>query len=232
MKSEVRTVFLLGIALALSSTQPLWAQLESPCEDHCKINTNLAGIVNVPLNPTAALVTVGWGGVAGVGYNFNKRHAIIGEFMWNRVYPEANSLQLLRTVLENSNLNAYTDFYVLTGNYRFELRGQFFGAYFIGGGGMYVRYTHLSQSVTVAGFGTPCTQTWLWWGFSCGGGIVSASQTLASRTSSALGGNAGGGMTFRVGGAPYRIYAEARYHYAPTRNINTQFVTVAVGMRY
>ena len=88
MKSEVRTIFLLGIFLALSSTQPLWAQLESPCEDHCKINTNLAGIVNVPLNPTAALVTVGWGGVAGVGYNFNKRHAIIAEFMWNRVYPE------------------------------------------------------------------------------------------------------------------------------------------------
>jgi len=131
--------------------------------------------------------------------------------MWNRVYPEANSLQLLRTALENSNLNAYTDFYVMTGNYRFELRGQFFGAYFIGGGGLYVRYAHLSQSVTVAGFGTPCTQTWLWWGFNCAGGIVSASQTLASRTSSALGGNAGGGMTFRVSGAPYRIYAEARY---------------------
>ena len=112
MKSEVRTVFLLGIFLALSSTQPLWAQLESPCEDHCQINTNLAGIVNAPLNPTAALVTVGWGGVAGVGYNFNKRHAIIAEFMWNRVYPEVNSLQLLRTVLENSNLNAFTDFYV------------------------------------------------------------------------------------------------------------------------
>jgi Outer membrane protein beta-barrel domain len=232
MKSEVRTVFLLGIFLALSSTQPLWAQLESPCEDHCKINTNLAGIVNAPLNPTAALVTVGRGGVAGMGYNFNKRHAIIGEFMWNRVYPEANSLQLLRTVLENSNLNAFTDFYVLTGNYRFELRGQFFGTYFIGGGGLYVRYSHLSQSVTVLGFGTPCTQTLLWWGFNCAGGIVSASQTLASATSSALGGNAGGGMTFRVGGAPYRIYAEARYHYAPTRNINTQFVTVAVGMRY
>jgi hypothetical protein len=28
--------------------------------------------------------------------------------------------------------------------------------------------------------------------------------------------------------ARYRTYAKARYHYAPTRNINTQFVTVAV----
>jgi hypothetical protein len=135
MKSEVRTAFLLSIFLLLSATQPLWAQLESPCEDHCKINTNLAGIVNVPLNPTAALATVGWGGVAGVGYNFNKRHAIVAEFMWNRVYPDVNSLQLLRTVLENSNLNAFTDFYVLTGNYRFELRGKFLGTYLIGGGG-------------------------------------------------------------------------------------------------
>ena len=230
--SQTRNVLLLCIAGALAAMQPLYGQMGSACEDHCKINSNLAGIVNVPLNPTAALVTVGWGGVGGVGYNFNKRHAIIGEFMWNRVYPEANSLQLLRTVLANSNLNAYTDFYVLTGNYRYELRGQFFGVYAIGGGGLYVRYTHLSQSVTVVGLGTPCTQTWLWWGFSCTAGLVNASQTLASSTSSALGGNAGGGITFRVSDAPYRIYAEARYHYAPTRQINTQFVTVAFGLRY
>jgi hypothetical protein len=232
VKVGAGNIFLLGIALVLGSTQPLRAQLESACEDHCKINTNIAGIVNVPLNPTAGLVTVGWGGTAGVGYNFNKRHAIIGEFMFNRVYPEANSFDLLRTVLENHNLNAFTDFYVLTGNYRYELRGRFFGTYLIGGGGLYVRNTHLSQSVTVVGFGTPCTSPWLWWGFSCAGGVVSASQTLASATSSALGGNAGGGMTFRVGGPPYRVYVEARYHYAPTRNINTQFVTVVLGMRY
>ena len=171
MKSEVRLIFMIGILLAVSSTQPLWAQLESACADHCKINTNIAGIVNVPLNPSATVVTAGWGGVAGVGYNFNKRHAIIGEFMFNRVYPDGNSRQLLRTVLENNDLNVFTDFYLLTGNYRYELRGNFFGAYLIGGGGLYVRNTHLSQSVTVVGFGTPCTNPWLWWGFSCAGAL-------------------------------------------------------------
>lgn len=232
MKLEARNIFLLAIALAVASTHPLWAQLESACEDHCKINTNIAGIVNVPLNPSATVASAGWGGVAGVGYNFSKRHAIIGEFMFNRVYPDANSRQLLRTVLENNNLNVFTDFYLLTGNYRYEVRGNFLGTYIIGGGGLYVRNTHLSESATVVGFGTPCTNPWLWWGFSCAGGVVSAGQTFASATSSALGGNAGGGMTFRVGGPPYRIYVEARYHYAPTRNINTQFVTVVVGMRY
>jgi Outer membrane protein beta-barrel domain len=231
--NEMRSATLLGIAVvALTSMQPAYAQMESACEDHCKINTNLAGVVNVPLNPTAQLVTVGWGLVGGVGYNFNKRHAFIAEFMFNRTYPEGDSLQPLKTVLQASNLNAYTDFYVLTGNYRFELRGQFFGAYLIGGGGLYVRYSHLSQSVTVVGTGIPCTQSWLWWGFNCSAGFVTASQTLASATSSVGGGNAGAGMTFRVGGAPYRIYTEARYHYAPTRHINSQFVTVAVGLRY
>jgi hypothetical protein len=217
----------------LVSMLPLSAQTgESWCGDHCKINSNLAFVVNVPLNPTAQFATVGWGGVGGVGYNFNKRNAIIGEFMWNRTYPAGDTLQPLRTALQASNLNAYGDFYVLTGNYRFETRGQFFGAYLIVGGGLYVRYTHLSQSVTVLGGGTPCTQSWLWWGFNCSIGFVNASQTLASSTSSAPGGNAGGGFTFRVGDAPYRIYTEARYHFAPTARINSQFVTVTTGLRF
>jgi hypothetical protein len=222
-----------SLVIFLVSMRPLSAQMgESWCSDHCKINSNLAFVVNVPLNPTAQFVTVGWGGVGGVGYNFNKRNAMIGEFMWNRSYPAGDSLQLLRTALQASNLNAYADFYVLTGNYRFESRGRFFGAYLIGGGGLYVRYTHLSQSVTIFGGTTACTQPWLWWGFNCTAGFVTASQTLTSSTSSVLGGNAGGGLTFRVSDAPYRIYTEARYHYAPTAHINSQFVTVTTGVRF
>jgi hypothetical protein len=224
---------LLGFAvLALASMQPLHAQMGEGCGDDCKINSNLAGVVNVPLNPTAQVASVGWGAVGGVGYNFNKRNAIIGEFMWNRTYPDGDSLQPLRTVLAASGLNAFADYYVLTGNYRYELRGQLFGGYFIGGGGVYIRYTSLSERVSVLTTGTPCTQPWLWWGFNCTGGFVTASQTLASSTFAALGGNAGGGITFRVGDAPYRLYAEARYHYAPTRHISTQFVTVAFGVRF
>jgi Outer membrane protein beta-barrel domain len=230
----MKSAILLGIAvIATASLRPLYAQMSGPyCADECKINTNLAAVVNVPLNPTAQFVTAGWGLVGGIGYNFNKRNAFVGEFMWNRTYPDGESLQPLRTVLQAGDLNAYNDFYVLTGNYRFETRGQFFGTYLIGGGGLYVRYAHLSRSVTVVGTGTPCTSSWLWWGFNCTAGFVTASQTLASTTSSVLGGNAGGGITFRVGDAPYRIYAEARYHYAPTKHINSQFVAVAVGLRY
>jgi hypothetical protein len=232
MKPE--TFFCLAmLVVVLSSIQPLNAQAgDTWCGDNCKINSNLAVVVNVPLNPTAQFTSVGWGGVGGVGYNFNKRHAFIAEFMWNRTYPTVDSLQPLRTVLQASNLNAYADFYVMTANYRLELRGQFFGAYLIGGGGLYIRYTHLSQSITVVGATTACTSPWLWWGFSCAGGFVTASQTLASSTSTVGGGNAGGGFTFRVGDAPYRIYTEARYHYAPTAHVNSQFVTVTTGVRF
>lgn len=223
---------LASLAIVVASAQPLFAQMGEGCGDHCKINSNLAVVINVPLNPMATVATPGWGGVGGVGYNFNKRNAFVGEFMWNRTYPAGDTLAPLRAALQLSDLNAYGDFYVVTGNYRYELRGEFFGAYLIGGGGLYVRYTHLSQSVTIVGGTTACTSPWLWWGFNCTGGFVTASQTLASSTSSVLGGNAGGGFTFRVGEAPYRIYTEARYHYAPTAHINSQFVTVMLGVRF
>ena len=237
MGSQTRNIIriLLGTAvMGLASMRALHAQMdeEGECGDACKINSNLGIVVNVPLHPTSQVASVGWGGVAGVGYNFNKRHAFVGEIMWNRVYPAGDTLQPLRTVLEAGSLNAATDIFAMTGNYRLELRGQRVGAYLIGGGGLYVRYTGLSRSVTVVGSTTPCTQVWFWWGFNCTGGFVTASQTLVSSTSAALGGNAGAGMTFRVYEPPYRIYVEARYHYAPTRHINTQFIAVAVGLRF
>src|SRR5215510_4961249 len=125
MKRGTRSC-LASLVVVLASMPPLAAQMEETwCGDHCKINSNLAFVINVPLNPTAQVATTGWGAVGGVGYNFNKRHAFVGEFMWNRTYPAGDSLQPLRAVVSASNLSAYADFYVLTGNYRYEMRGQF-----------------------------------------------------------------------------------------------------------
>jgi hypothetical protein len=221
-------IMLYGM-IALVPLQPLLAQDE--CGDECKVNTNVAMVVNVPINLTAQVAGIGWGAVAGIGYNFNQRHAVIGEFMWNRVYPSNGSLQPLQTALQSSNLSGNTDLFTLTGNYRFELRGRLIGTYLIGGGGWYLRNTNLSRTVT-AGTGTICTPAWLWWGFTCTSGTVTAGQTLASSNSSALGANAGIGFTVRVGEAPYRLYTEARFHYAPTKNIDTQFIAATLGIRY
>ena len=51
-----------------------------------KLNTNLGFTLGVPVNPTARFVTYGWGFVAGAGYNFNRRNALVGEVMWDRFY--------------------------------------------------------------------------------------------------------------------------------------------------
>jgi hypothetical protein len=55
---------------------------------------------------------------------------------------------------------------------------------------------------------------------------------MGSAGSNAFGVNGGVGFTKRVGEAPYRLYVEGRYHYAPNKGISTKLATVTVGIRY
>src|ERR1700761_1416999 len=218
---NLRNIVFLGIALA--SSQPLLAQ----CGDDCKVNTNLAAVITVPVSQTARVASIGWGTVAGVGYSLNKQNALIGEFMWNRVSNSSGSLQPLQAAEPSVHLTGNSDIFTLTGNYRFELRGRLLGTYLIGGGGWYLRNTSLSAKVT-AGAATPCAPVWLWWGFTCSSGMVNPNQSLESSHSNALGANLGIGFTVRVVQSPYRLYSEARYHYIPQKNINAQFVAATI----
>ncbi len=226
--SRIRNIFVLAIGL----TVPLILQAQDDdCGDECRLNTNLAMIINEPVSSSAQAVGTGWGIVGGAGYNFNKSNAIVGEFMWSRVYPSGGNLQPLKTASQSNNLSGNTDFYALTANYRLELRRHLLGAYLIGGGGWYFRNTWLSEDVP-SGSGNPCATVWRWFGYTCTKGIVDPNQPPLKSTSNTLGGNGGVGFTARVGEAPYRFYAEARYHYAPTSNISTHFVTISLGIRY
>jgi hypothetical protein len=200
-------------------------------DDDPKGNVNLGMPISGPLNPTAQFVNLGLGTTVGAGYNFTRRHAVVGEFMWNNLFPTNGALAPIKAASQNPNLSAGGNLYAFTGNYRFELRGKAVGTYLIGGGGWYYRNTHLSQKITT-GSSITCNPTWLWWGFSCESGSVTANQTLGSSASHALGINGGIGFTARVGDAPYRIYLESRYHYAPTKGVSTHLVAVTVGIRY
>jgi hypothetical protein len=62
--------------------------------------------------------------------------------------------------------------------------------------------------------------------------MVPAGQTIGSSNSFAPGGTGGIGFTARIGEAPYRVYVETRYHYAPNKGIDTQLIGVSVGFRY
>jgi len=224
---------ILGVALFLAAcVTPLRAQWDDEPNDDPKINSNLGFIVGVPLGSTGQVVNTAWGIDTGVGANFNRKNAFVGEFLFNRLYPDDGQISPLRAAsLQAAGFSATTDLFAVTGNYRFELRGKTYGGYIIGGGGWYHRNTNLSKAV-VSGNATTCTSVWLWWGFTCSSGVVVSNQTIIDSSSSAWGANAGLGLTARVGDAPYRLYGEARYHYVPFERINARFLTVTFGIRY
>jgi hypothetical protein len=223
-----RNAFITLVILALAVGR-VYAQDEG--DDDPRANVNLGMNISAPLNPTAQFVNIGWGLTLGSGYNFTRRHAVVGELMWNKLFPTNYALAPIRLAFQNPNIDASSNQVALTGNYRFELRGKALGTYFIGGGGLYYRNASLTQTITT-GSNITCQPVWLWFGTSCTSGIVTANQTLASSSSYAMGVNGGVGFTARVGEAPYRIYVESRYHYAPNKRINTQLVVVSVGIRY
>jgi hypothetical protein len=200
--------------------------------DNPRANVHLSTPIVIPLNPTAQAVSLGFGLGIGGGYNFTRKHALVGDFLWNNLFPTNQVLVKLRQTLSDPSVDASVGLYGLTGNYRYELRGKSLGAYFIGGGGLYYRRTSLSKQVTV---NSPvvCTPMWLWWGFSCSGGTVTAGQSLGSWSTTSGGWNGGVGFTARIGEPPYRFYVESRYHYAPSSHyLNTQIIDLSFGIRY
>jgi hypothetical protein len=214
------------ISLVLVACSTLQAQNEYP-----RVNTNLGLVIGVPLNPTGRFVDLGAGVAAGAGYNFSRHHSFIGEFMWDRLSVSDAAIRPIQVALQDNTIAGHANVYAITGNYRFQLQGKVYGAYFIGGGGWYHRSLSFSKQVT-SGTSTSCTPAWPWWGFSCVNGTVVANQTIASSKSDALGGNAGVGFTIKVADPSYRIYLESRYHYAPHMNVNTQLVAITIGIRY
>ena len=220
-------IFLAGFLLAAAGI--LAAQEQTA--DNTRFNTNLGLPISVPLNPLGRFAGPGAGFVYGAGYNFNSRNSVTGEFLYDWLNPGGGAFTPIRAALQRNDISWHSNLYSLTANYRFELRGKSLGMYFIAGGGLYIRRSKLTK-VVQNGTTTTCTSAWLYWGYTCTSGIVTVDQTLASASSSTMGANGGIGFTVRVGDAPYRMYVETRYHYAPTRNLNTQLVMATFGIRY
>ena len=199
--------------------------------DNPSVTTSLGMPLNAPLSPTGQQVSWGLGLSAGAGYNFDRRNALVGEFMWNWLYPTDQALRPIQVALKTNKVSGHGNLFAFTGGYKLELRGRTLGTYFIIGGGWYYRTASLSRTLP-AGTPIPCSPAWLWWGYDCSSGAVVGDLTEIHSNSSALGANGGVGITFRVGEAPYRVYVESRYHFAPTKNITTQLITVTWGIRY
>jgi len=207
--------------------------MTAQAQNEDKLASNLGGILVVPTGPTSHLVTKNPGITAGVGYNFNDHHSIIGEFFWHELSPSSGALTDIRTSAQDNTIRGHSNLYALTANYRFQMPGpdKFWGAYLIGGGGWYYRTAALVDP-DATGAGIPCTRPWLWWDFQCSSGTVVPNQTGKRFNEKAFGGNAGIGVTAKIADPSYRMYLELRYHYAPTKNVNTELMDVTIGVRY
>lgn len=224
----VRKVMLTVVVLIAPSLVPMAQEIEV---DN-KLNSNIAFPVTVPVGSTSDFTHIGTGLVVGAGYNFTPHHAFVGEFMWNWLYPTEESLDPLRPATAKGDLNGHSNLFVLTANYRLEFRRRGVGTYLIAGAGYYYRNASRTEVVTPVA-GTACTPVWRWWGFTCASGAVDVNQTSSSFPGGIFGGNAGFGLTFTIPKEPhYRVYIEARYHYAPGSTFDLRFIPISFGVRY
>lgn len=228
MKYEIRLLALLTWACLLAGPNGLHAQHG---DDNPKFSSNIGMSISAPLSSLSHYVGAGLGVDYSSGYNFDKRNALVGEFMWNWLFPTDAALQPLRVAVRSRDFTGHGNLFALMANYKFELRGKLLGTYLIGGGGWYYRTASISREIPT-GTAITCDPVWLWWGYSCSSGLETTSLTVANSSSSTFGANGGIGFTISVGDAPYRFYVESRYHYAPTKNIRTQLMTVSFGFRY
>jgi hypothetical protein len=196
--------------------------------DNPSFTDSLGLSVSAPLGPISHYASIGLGVNASAGYNFTRRHALEGAFMWNWIYASDSAIQSLQQIVQTDNVRGHGNLLVVTANYKYELRGKLLGTYIVGGPGWYRRTTSVTKEIP-AGTNVPCQPIWVWWGIPCG---TTTTSTTSSSSSSKLGGNIGVGFTIRLSDAPYRWYVESRYHYAPTNNIHTQLLTISVGFRY
>jgi hypothetical protein len=208
--------------------------LAAPCITRAQENDDpiftdsLAISASKPLGPISHYTNAALGLDVSAGYNFSRHQALEGAFMWNWIFANNSAIQSLQQILQTQKVSGNGNVYVFTANYKYEWRGKQFGTYIVGGPGWYRRTTSITQSIP-SGTVVPCQPIWTWWGVPCG---LTTISTSAGSSSSRLGGNVGVGFTIRVGDAPYRWFVESRYHYAPTKNIGTQLLTINVGFRY
>lgn len=203
----------------------LLVSISARAQDEPKWGFNIGAGFGVPVAGTSNFVNTGGNFVVGGGYRFGEMFMVNGEFMWQGLPIKDNNL------FQIGALNAGSNLYASTGNLTISTpRYKKFVGYAIGGGGWYRRTDTLSRTVVVPG--TVCLPAWSWWAPVCAGGLVPADQVLAERTDNVFGANVGGGVTYKLTEAGMKIYAEARFHYAPTKNVYTRVIPVTFGVRW
>jgi hypothetical protein len=194
-------------------------------QEEPKWSANVGGGVGVPVASTGDFVGNGGNFVIGGGYKFGSIIQANGEFMWQGLPVQFNNRVAV------TSLSASSDLFALTGNLMLKTPGyKKFGGYVIGGGGWYRRKISLGRNPIPPG--QPCVPAWSWWVPACVNGQVPVDAVLGTQRDTVFGANFGGGVTFRITEDGMKVYAEARFHYAPTNLVYTRVIPVTVGVRW
>src|SRR5260370_17502084 len=186
MKRAMTILFwahLLAIAcstLAQEETEVPWSPRgevrKETGNDNRRAHTSLGTPLNAPLSPIAQHVSWGLGLTAGAGYTFPRRTGLVGDFMWNSLYPTNQTLRPIQVALHTNKVSGHGNLFALTGGYKLELRGKALGTYFIAGGGWYYRTASLSRPVP-DGTSIGSIPPWLYLAHDCSPRLIITSFT-------------------------------------------------------
>jgi hypothetical protein len=183
-----------------------------------RLAVEAGGGFTAPLGNSSGDLTYGWNFRGGLGWDFTKRFAMLGEYEFNRnKIPAA----ILQQVGEPGG-NVHTWSLTLDPVWKYKTGGNW-GGYVTGGGGFYRQLTSFTEPVLAQG--VYCNFFYCY-------PVYYTTNVVVSHYSSNQGGlNIGTGFTFGNWNQA-KFYAEARYEWLDTPGHSTQLVPVTFGIRW
>ncbi|OJT23920.1 hypothetical protein BO221_18370 [Archangium sp. Cb G35] len=209
----------VGLALLASARPALAADSDVPADfvtadahetliPH--VGFNIGGGLSVPISDAGDRFQLGGAFQAGLAYYFNQRLGIQAEYLFSGYNVQSDVLNSTGT--NGYHVMQYGDLNVIYN----VLPARPFGIYVLGGPGLYYRRVEVTE---FAGVGVvPYCDPWL---YICYNTTVPVEEVLGSRSRTDFGLNAGVGISLRLFGGPLRLYAEGRYHFIFSGDIET-----------
>jgi opacity protein-like surface antigen len=208
-----------------------------------KINVNIGGGYTFSLSEVRSYLGDGGNFSLGLTFNLKPKIGVQVEYGYNGLGKKEVDLPVSGLPGGGNNVNTpfYGDMNMQFVDFNVVLRGNRSGSmspYVIAGVGYYYRPVKVTTPAVgyVPGYCDP------WWGFCYPGGWVPVDKIIGSRSSSDVGMDFGGGVSFKLGDKA-SMYVEARYHYIwgpsytdPTSGVTTKangkFLPIVFGIRF
>jgi hypothetical protein len=183
-----------------------------------RLAVEAGGGFTAPIGNSSGDLTWGWNFRGGLGWDFSKRFAVLGEYEFDRNKIPAAILEQVGT----PGGNVHTWSLTLDPQWKYKTGGSW-GGYVTGGGGLYRQLTSFTEPVLAQG--VYCDF------FYCYPVYYTTNAVVSHYSSNQGGWNIGTGFTFGNWNQA-KFFAEARYEWLNTPGHATQLVPVTFGLRW